>query len=302
MEVAAEAILNHPSVRVRDRADVKKKLLNLIGGGNDQLAVISDFDYTLTRFVNDSGEQCLSSHAVLNHLLFSLYPECEQKIRAMRAKFVAIEYDPNIPKEVKIPYMVEWWTQAHENYISSHITRDDIDRFVADAQIELRDGARDFVKHLESSSIPLLLFSAGVGNVIDVFLRHRLGSIPDNIHIISNMLLFNGKGVVEACSEPLIHVFCKDSSVIPKDAPFFDDIAHRGNILLLGDSLGDLHMDVGVAHSGTVLKIGYLNSQVDELLDSYLDGFDIVLIQDQTMDVPDLIMQALLGSSEKNGN
>ncbi|VDL68004.1 unnamed protein product [Nippostrongylus brasiliensis] len=61
-------------------------------------------------------------------------------------------------------------------------------------------------------------------------------------------------------------------------------------------------MDVGVAHSGTVLKIGYLNSQVDELLDSYLDGFDIVLIQDQTMDVPDLIMQALLGSSEKNGN
>lgn len=299
MDVAVESILSYPTVRVRDRSLVKRKLTDLLKGGNDQLAVISDFDFTLTRSVDAFGEPCLGSHAVLNHLLYSLHPECEDEICATNAKYLAIEYNPNISKSEKVPYMIEWWTKAHENYISFGIRRDDIAQFVADAKIELRDGAYDLVKHLASSSIPLLLFSAGVGNVIEVFLRQRLGDIPDNIHIISNMLLFNEQGVVNGCSEPLIHVFCKDASVIPKDAPFYNDIAHRGNILLLGDSLGDLHMDVGVAHRGTVLKIGYLNSQVDGLLTSYLNGFDIVLVEDQTMHVPDLILQALLSSTNK---
>lgn len=49
------------------------------------------------------------------------------------------------------------------------------------------------MKHLEAASIPMLLFSAGIGNVIEAFLRHQLGSIPENIHIISNMLSFNEK-------------------------------------------------------------------------------------------------------------
>lgn len=39
--------------------------------------------------------------------------------------------------------------------------------------------------------------------------------------------------------------------------------------------------------------------QVDGLLTSYLNGFDIVLVEDQTMHVPDLILQALLSSTNK---
>ncbi|KAK6726899.1 hypothetical protein RB195_004911 [Necator americanus] len=292
--MAVEKILNHPSVRVRNRDAVIAKLNAILEGGNEQLAVISDFDFTLTRSMDEKGERCLGSHAVVNHLLLSLHPELEEEVTAVNAKYLAIEYDPHLTKEEKVPYMVEWWTKAHENYITFGIHRDDIENIVRDVHIKLRDGANDMMKHLETASIPLLLFSAGVGNVIEAFLRHELGSIPKNIHIISNTLSFDEKGLVNACSEPLIHVFCKDSSVIPHDAPFFDDIANRGNVLLLGDSLGDLHMDVGVDHSGTVLRIGYLNGNADKLLDLYLDGFDIVLIEDQTMDVPDLILQALV--------
>ncbi|EPB76417.1 Pyrimidine 5'-nucleotidase [Ancylostoma ceylanicum] len=231
--MVVEKILNHPSVRVRDRSAVVEKLNAILKGGNEQLAVISDFDFTLTKSIDEKGERCLGSHAVVNHLLLSLHPELAAEVNAVNAKYVAIEYDPHLTKEEKMPYMVEWWTKAHENYITHGIHRDDIERIVEE-------------------------------------------------------------GRVNACSEPLIHVFCKDSSVIPHDAPFFDDIAHRGNVLLLGDSLGDIHMDVGVDHSGTVLRIGYLNSNAEKLLELYLDGFDIVLVEDQTTDVPDLILQALV--------
>ncbi|CAJ0593425.1 unnamed protein product [Cylicocyclus nassatus] len=292
--MAVEEILNHPSVRVRNKSVVEAKLNAILKGGSEQLAVISDFDFTLTKSIDESGEKCLGSHAVINHLLLSLHPELTDQVNAVNSKYVAIEYDPHLSKEEKIPHMIEWWTKAHENYINFGIHRDDIERIVENTNIKLRDGAGAMLKHLEAASIPMLLFSAGVGNVIEAFLRHQLGSIPKNIHIISNILYFNENGFVRACSEPLIHVFCKDSTVIPHDAPFFDDIAHRGNVLLLGDSLGDLHMDVGVKHSGTVLRIGYLNSNAERLLELYLDGFDIVLVEDQTTDVPDLILKALI--------
>ncbi|KAE9421312.1 hypothetical protein Angca_006505, partial [Angiostrongylus cantonensis] len=287
-----EAILSHPMVRVRDREMVIKKLNALVKDGSNQLVVISDFDFTLTRFFDENNERCLSSHAVLDHLLFAKHPEMEEEV-SRNAKYMAIEYDPVLTKEEKVPYMIEWWSAAHENYIISGIHRDDIDRFIMNAKIELRHGANALLQLLANASIPLLLFSAGVGNVIDVFLRHQLGSIPNNVHIISNMLFFNEKGIASSCSEPLIHVFCKDSSVIPKDAQFFDNVAHRKNVLLLGDSLGDLHMDIGIAHTGTVFKIGFLNNKVDELLGSYLDGFDIVVVEDQTTDVPDFILRTL---------
>ena len=69
-------------------------------------------------------------------------------------------------------------------------------------------------------------------------------------------------------------------------------------VVLMGDSLGDLRMAEGVENPDVVLKIGFLNSKVKERLDQYMEGFDVVLVDDQTMDFPNAILSDILVNSD----
>ncbi|GBL95251.1 7-methylguanosine phosphate-specific 5'-nucleotidase [Araneus ventricosus] len=91
----------------------------------------------------------------------------------------------------------------------------------------------------------------------------------------------------------LIHTFNKDlSSIENKD--YFNHLKSRNNVILLGDSLGDLDMAAGAEDVNALLKIGFLNFKVEENLPKYLEAFDIVLCDDQTMDVVIGLLQHIL--------
>lgn len=42
-----------------------------------------------------------------------------------------------------------------------------------------------------SRGVPLVLFSAGIGNLIETLLQWKMGVVPNNLHIISNMMEFD---------------------------------------------------------------------------------------------------------------
>ncbi|KAA0203427.1 hypothetical protein HAZT_HAZT006261 [Hyalella azteca] len=96
-----------------------------------------------------------------------------------------------------------------------------------------------------------------------------------------------------------IHMFNKNENVI-HSSPYFKNMSGRNNVILLGDSLGDIKMAHGVPDPGAILKIGFLNDkgsllpQVEERLSSYEEAFDVVLIDDQTMDAPMAIVKLML--------
>ena len=59
----------------------------------------------------------------------------------------------------------------------------------------------------------------------------------------------------------LIHSFNKNESSV-HDSDYFDNLEKHTNILLLGDSIGDLRMADG-AKFDNILKIGFLNDKVN---------------------------------------
>ena len=69
------------------------------------------------------------------------------------------------------------------------------------------------------------------------------------------------------------------------------------DLLPSGDSLGDLDMAAGVTDPETVLTVGFLNKNVETSLPTYQQSFDIVLVDDQTMDVPNTILSDILAKS-----
>ncbi|CAD5207073.1 unnamed protein product [Bursaphelenchus okinawaensis] len=282
-------LAENPKVRIKDPAKVSQKLNKIIADGFEKLLVISDFDYTLSRFHDGKGGKCWTTHGVFEAAAKHVSEELVQEFDRLKTKYLKIEFDPAMSIEEKTPYMEQWWKESHQYIIDHKFDLKTITEAVSESKVEFRDGAADFLKCVCSHQVPLVLFSAGIGNVIEIFLDQKIHQVPENLHLISNMMYFDEENKCKAFSEPLIHTFNKNASVVGQERPFFHSIASRTNVLLLGDSLGDLHMDVGVEREGVALRIGFLNFNFDSLYPKYFDSYDIVLWDDQTMEVPSQI-------------
>ncbi|CAG9531119.1 unnamed protein product [Cercopithifilaria johnstoni] len=297
-----DALLANDKVRMRDSSAVERKLSQIINADKNKLLVVSDFDYTLSRFHDAEGKNCLTTHGVFDNAAWTVSHELGIVLERLKAKYLPIEFDPHITVAEKIPHMEDWWRTSHEHIIKTGFTKKTIQKFVSEAKLELKEGVEELMITLRNHNIPLIIFSAGIGNVIDFFLQKTLGGFPNNVHIVSNMMIYDENDVAVAFSEPLIHTFCKNSAVISGYGSLFGEISSRTCVLLMGDSLGDSKMDVGLVCEQVALKIGFLNYNDETLLAKYLDGYDIVLLDDQTMHVPRLILNSIFETNRDEKN
>lgn len=101
----------------------------------------------------------------------------------------------------------------------------------------MRDGCNWFFYTLERNNIPIMIFSAGIGNIVQEFLIQQCGNYK-NMKIISNFMLFNNvTNRISGFQGKLIHVFNKNESVL-MDTDYEKLIENRNNIILIGDSIG----------------------------------------------------------------
>jgi 5'-nucleotidase len=114
----------------------------------------------------------------------------------------------------------------------------------------------------------------------------------ESSHIVSNFLQYDPNGKLLSFSKKLIHPFNKNEHEI-HDTPYFQSILNRPNVLLLGDTLGDIGMIGGMKNLKQILKIGYLNRSTSTKLEVYKRAYDIVICDDPTFDVPNVILNSI---------
>ncbi|XP_040294768.1 7-methylguanosine phosphate-specific 5'-nucleotidase [Bufo bufo] len=285
--------LSKETVRMKDPEKVRQLILALKNGGDKKLQVISDFDMTLSRF-QYNGERSPTCYNIIDNSKM-ISEDCRKKLKDLFNTYYPLEIDPNRTSQEKFPLMVEWWSKAHTLLCAQKIEKQMLSQVVKESQARLREGFEAFFDTLHLSEIPLFIFSAGIGDVLEEIIR-QAGVYHPNIKVVSNYMDFDEQGVMTGFKGEIIHTYNKNNSVL-RDTEYFQQISHRSNILLLGDTLGDLTMSEGVTAVENILKIGFLNDKVEQLTNQFLQSYDIVLVRDETLDVANGILNFITATN-----
>ncbi|KAG7265288.1 hypothetical protein CRUP_005266 [Coryphaenoides rupestris] len=180
----------------------------------------------------------------------------------LQNKYYPIEIDPQLTMEEKYPFMVEWYFKSHTLLVEQRLEKDKLPDVVRESDAAL--------------SVPVFIFSAGLGDVLEEIIKQAGVYLP-NVKVVSNFMDFDDNGILKGFKGELIHVYNKHDGAL-RNTEYFKQFKDNCNIILMGDSLGDLNMADGV----------------DERLDKYLNSYDIVLVKDETLEVPNAILQKIL--------
>ncbi|XP_065872983.1 uncharacterized protein [Euphorbia lathyris] len=222
-------------------------------------------------------------------------PEFDLKRRALYEYYHPLEFSPNIPIEEKTKLMEEWWGKTHNLLIEGGLTLDAIKESVTNSAIAFREGVVELFEFLEERDIPVLIFSAGLADIIEEVLRQKVHRSFKNVKVVSNRMVFDENGHLVSFKGKLIHSLNKNEHALDMAAPvhehlgdvdgLIDDSASvkkRTNVLLLGDHLGDLRMSDGLDYE-TRISVGFLNDNIENNLPSYGKAFDVVYLNDAPM-------------------
>ncbi|KAL7588225.1 hypothetical protein Lser_V15G36522 [Lactuca serriola] len=280
---SSKVVINDPKLLHQ-----KKTAIRLAGPSKFQ--VIADFDNTLTKFWVD-GFKGHSSHALLQQE----NPEYNAKRDELFNYYHPLEFDPEIPIDEKTKLMEEWWGKTHSLLIEGGLTYDAIRNSVAGAMIAFREGVVELFEFLEERDVPILIFSAGLADIIEEVLRQKLHRTFKNVKIVSNRMKFDENGNLVSFTGKLIHSLNKNEHALDMAASLHDQLGEiddhvidsasvkkRTNVLLLGDHMGDLRMSDGLNYE-TRISVGFLNNNIENSLDNYRKGFDIVYLDDAPM-------------------
>ncbi|KAJ8964053.1 hypothetical protein NQ314_005194 [Rhamnusium bicolor] len=195
----------------------------------------------------------------------------------------------------KTKHMEVWWALSEEAIKGLKVSPEEINEVCIQLGPSLRDGSKELFDELCAAKVPVLVFSAGLGDTVMSVLKHCDVLLP-NVEVVSNFLKYDSDGCIMGFKDRLIHVYNKNEYAI-KGTDFYNQIVDRDNVILLGDSIGDASMVEGMDHLKVVLKIGFLYARSEESLPNYMNTFDIVLQDDQTMEVPRAILNYIKNSA-----
>ncbi|KAK4473911.1 hypothetical protein MN116_003236 [Schistosoma mekongi] len=284
------------------------KLADFIHHGPEYVQVICDFDHTLSKYIHNS-ERVPVCHGLF--IKSSRIPETSRlRLKELSDFYTPLETSSDMYAYEKSCLMKEFWNLAHKALVDGNVSRDDIDCCVLEGGIVLRNNVNVFVNKLNQLSIPIIIFSGGIGNVIETVLTLS-GVSLDNVRVVSNFMDFNPEGRLVGFQDPIVHCCNKTYNVLQNTEYFETTLSKRMCILLIGDSASDANMVDDRQNFSyekvVVIRIGFLNEENDEKVKLFSSLYDLILLNDDTFDVPLFILSSIFNTNEvcnheKNNN
>lgn len=235
---------------------------------NRNFYVAIDFDKTIT------SEESIDSWAASANP--SIVPkELCIKMDELYDKYRPIEINYDIPKDEKNKLMKEWYVYCMDLYYQYKLTKVQLEESINKSDLKLRNGAKEFLELMYKNDIPVIILSAGIGNVISKYLKSE-NCFFDNMYIISNFIQFDEKGDMQKFdNSKIIHTLNKNmEGHLP--IKYHEKIKNKKYRLLLGDLIEDIKM-VNENELSNTIKIAFLNRNQEECYKIYKEKFDIVL-------------------------
>lgn len=253
---------------------LEKLLSQIKKDGFQNLHILCDFDRTLT-YGSADGVKTPSIIAMLRdgqHLT----KDYAAKAHALFNKYHPLENDPKISLVKRKKVMQEWWEKHNKLLIESKLSKKDLKDIVKNGPVKFREGVPTFLDFLFQHNIPLVIFSAsGCGEAIQLFFQKIKKDYPNIVYVV-NKFNWDKNGRAVSTKKPIIHSLNKDETILEKIPKVYTLIKKRRNVILLGDSVGDLGMIKGFAYAH-LLKIGFLNFDYNKLKKEYEKNFDLIL-------------------------
>ena len=247
------------------------KVKNICIHGVNKLHVVMDFDKTITH--SDS----LTSFRIIetSKLVSDKY---QQKVKELFDYYNPIELDLSLPYIERFNHMNDWLFKSRDLFIDEGLNCSRISDIIYEQKhnVFFKKGVKNLFKLCHANSIPVLILSAGLGDVIKPILKQKRCNYK-NIHIISNFFCLED----HAKKSEYISVYTKNTGPILK-SKYAKQIIDRPNVLVIGDSLGDANM-IDNIHSEIALKIGFVTNPIN--LDIYNKCFDIALVKCDNFDL-----------------
>ena len=238
----------------------------------DNICVFMDYDKTITSSESEDSWATTANKKAMGK-------EISNDLNKFYEKYGPIELDYTIDEKVKEKYMLEWYEKSMNLYYTYHLTKEKIKECIHNSHLELRNGAKDFLNRLYNRNIPVIIFSAGIGNVIEQFLKEK-ECYYDNITIIGNFIKFDENGDMIKFSDKIIHTLNKNIDKLNNDK-LKEKIRTKEYRIVIGDLVEDINM-MGEYPEDKSLKIGFLNKNITKNLEVYRKKFDIVLTEENS--------------------
>ena len=225
-------------------------------------AVITDFDWTLTTS---------SSQTSMGIVPDFIGGELLKKRKELFENYRPIEIDYTIPKDKKLELMREW-AQKSFGLLAHYVTKGSVIDATKNAKTQLRSGVKELFERFNKYNIPVVVMSAGFGNVVRLFLENE-GVLYDNVTIVGNFFEFNNN-IATIDLENIIFTSNKSYVNIPEELR--NIIEKKDKILLFGDIIEDIKM-IDKKQLDKTITFGFLDKNIDSNLQKYNEKFDVVL-------------------------